>query len=158
MTLAVGAGCRARGCFEYPVKVGEVFKSAIKTDFEDFFGARALFPGGKFHAGGIDSLCGGDAVEPLEAGIHMLGGSSAASGKRLCSAGKNGWVLELVEAADEPIWPALQDLGFLVVSELPEKFEQENIDIALVSSARIEAANPMSKPFQAGRGEASCFR
>lgn len=41
MTLAVGAGCRARGCFEYPVKVGEVFESAIKTDFEDFFGARA---------------------------------------------------------------------------------------------------------------------
>ena len=39
--LAVGAGCRARGRFEYPVKVGEVFESAIKTDFEDFLGARA---------------------------------------------------------------------------------------------------------------------
>jgi hypothetical protein len=88
----------------------------------------------------------------------MLGGSSAASGKSLCSAGKNGWVLELVEAADEPIWPALQDLGFLVVSELSEKFEQENIDIALVPLACIEAANPMPKPFQAGRGEVGCFR
>jgi hypothetical protein len=39
--LAVGAGCRARGCFEYPVKVGEVFESAIKTDFEDLLGACA---------------------------------------------------------------------------------------------------------------------
>ena len=41
MILAVGAGRRASGCFEYPVKVGEVFESAIKTDFEDFLGARA---------------------------------------------------------------------------------------------------------------------
>jgi hypothetical protein len=83
---AVGAGSRVERLFEDFVEMREVFESAIKTDFEDLLGSGAEFLSGKFHAGGIDSLCRGDSVEALEAGIHMLGSSPATFSKRLRAA------------------------------------------------------------------------